>query len=134
MPTAQIDLHGMQVNEIRKTRWGNKEVAVLKRSTREFMNETKLTRAKPESLHESLNALFRSQKLDYFVYLNRGDSGNCPLFYDARGFKDTCSGKLFDTTGREKGKQKNTYLLEIPPHYFKSLDGRVIELVVGQWN
>lgn len=87
---GELDVTDMRVNEIRKTRWNGKEVAVLLRAEQ-----------------------------DYFVYFNTGDSGNCPLFKEPDGFKDTCTSTRFDFHGKQKGSKAQGFTLNSPPHYFK---------------
>jgi len=128
--TVQMQLSGMQSGDIRKVRWKGREVGILKREEMSF-GYTKYIAKLP---HKSLHSGSRSRVFAYFVYYNQGDSGNCPLFYDAKGFKDICSGKRFHSNGREVNNQQNGALIEIPPHYFNSTDnGNIIELVVGKW-
>jgi len=128
--TVQINLLGMQVDEIRKSRWKGREVGILKREKRTY-GHTKYISKLP---HKSLHSGSRSRLFDYFVYINQGDSSNCPLFYNAKGFKDICTGKQFNGVGREVGNQQNGALIKIPPHYFNSVDGIVTELVIGKWD
>ena len=120
-----LDISDMQKGEIRKTRWDDKEVAVLHRNDSISIKNNNL----PKSPSEISNTLFRSQKADYFVYYNHGDSGNCPLFYSANSFKDVCSSKLFDSTGREVKNSEQGYKIKIPPHFF--IDNN---LYFGSWN
>jgi len=93
-----LDLSEMKKNEIRRTQWEGKPVIVLK----------------------------RSDKPQYHVYFNTGDSGNCPLFYASKIFKDTCTGTLYNQGGREINKS-TPKLLSIPPHSF---NGNV--LIIGK--
>jgi len=127
--TVQLNLQGMQPGDIRKTRWQGREVGILKR-IRVGFGHTKYIANLP---HQSLHSGSRSRVSEYFVYYNQGDSGNCPLFYDAEGFKDICSGKRFYSNGREVNNQQNGALIKIPPHYFNSTDDGITELVVGKW-
>lgn len=125
LPLVKMDISIMQKGQIKKTRWGAKEVAVFYRN-RPVSYHTKYIAKLP---NDSLNSGSRSQNPDYFVYVNHGDSGNCPLFYSADTFKDTCTGKIFNSSGREKDNQQQGYKLEIPPHYF---DGESV--LFGQWH
>lgn len=120
-----IDLNGMRDNDIRKIHWNGKEVTIFQRKQRPSLYHTKYLAKIP---HHSLNSGLRSISNKYFVYINQGDSGNCPLFKETDGFKDTCTGTRFDATGREKGKGLQGYRLEIPPHYFQG-----DTLFVGAW-
>ena len=86
----EVDLTGMINNQIRKTRWNGREVIILK--------------GKSAS--------------DYSVYFNTGDSGNCPLFYIAGTFKDTCTGTMYDQHGYEKNTQQPKKL-KGPDYYFQ---------------
>lgn len=85
----ELDLAGMKDNEIRRTQWEGKQVIVLKHPVKPV----------------------------YQVYFNTGDSGNCPLFYSSKTFKDTCTGTLYDQEGRELNKA-SPKLLSSPPHSF----------------
>ena len=111
---VSLDISDMQRGEIRKTRLDHKEVAVLYRK--------QVIGSEINNLHKTSPGIYssesRSRKVDYFVYYNHGDSGNCPLFYSDEIFKDVCSGKLFDDSGREKNNKQHGYKIAIPPHYF----------------
>jgi len=122
---VSFDLKGMLEGDVRKTRWDGKEIAVLKRKGGRNLYHTKYLAKIP---HESLNSGLRSLTKEYFVYFNYGDSGNCPLFKEPDGFKDTCTGTRFDTSGREKDKGMQGSRLEIPPHYFQD-----DKLFLGAW-
>jgi len=121
----EIDLKGMKDNDIKKIVWKGKEVAILQRKGRPTLYHTKYLAKIP---HPSLNSGLRSISNIYFVYFNQGDSGNCPLFKESDGFKDTCTGTRFDTSGREKNKGIQGSRLEIPPHYFQG-----DKLFIGTW-
>ncbi len=121
----EVDLNNMRDNDIRKTVWNGKEVAILQRKGRPILYHTKYLAKIP---HQSLNSGLRSITNKYFVYFNQGDSGNCPLFKEPDGFKDTCTGTRFDTAGREKDKGLQGYRLGIPPHYFQD-----DKLFIGAW-
>ncbi len=88
IPRVELYIADMKQGEIRKTRWNGKEVAVLLRKDN-----------------------------DYFVYINAGNSGNCPLFKEPKGFKDVCTGTRFDFFGKEIGNAEQGYKLKIPPHH-----------------
>lgn len=124
LPLVKMDISKLQKGQIKKTRWGAKEVAVFYRN-HPVTYHTKYIAKLP---HESLSSGSRSQKPDYFVYVNHGDSGNCPLFYSAGTFKDTCTGKIFNSSGREINNKQQGYKLEIPPHYFEAE-----HIYFGQW-
>ena len=113
-----LDISNMQKGEIRKTLLGGKEVAVLYRKKPVSYLNPVTDSAK--LLSETLISASRSQKEDYFVYFNHGDSGNCPLFYSDSTFKDVCSSKLFDTSGREISDPKHGYKIKIPSHHFNN--------------
>ena len=124
LPLVKLNIAAMKKGEIRKAYWRGKEVAVLYRAQPVWYH-TKFIAKLP---HESLNSGSRSRLADYFVYINYGDSGNCPLFYGSGFFKDTCTGKWFDTAGREKNNRQNGAEIEVPPHYF---DGE--NIYYGRW-
>jgi hypothetical protein len=84
----------MKKGEIRKARWKGVEVAVLYRKQSSSNNEK------------------------FFVYLNHGDSGNCPLFYQKNTLKDICTGSLFDVMGKPL-QLSIGYQLEVPSYYFE---------------
>lgn len=114
LKSVELDISGMKKGEIRKSRWDGKEVAVLYRKNPVFHHTKMIAKLS----HGSLNSGSRSIKADYFVYINNGDSGNCPLFYSEDTFKDICTGMLFNSSGREKMNLQQGYNIEIPPHYF----------------
>lgn len=120
-----LDLKDMIKGDVRKIRWGGKEIGILKRKGHHVLRHTKYIAKIP---HQSLNSALRSLTEEYFVYYNQGDSGNCPLFIEGDGFKDTCTATRFDTSGREKGKGLQGFRLAIPPHYFQG-----DKLFVGAW-
>lgn len=130
MTTIILDIKEMKEGEIRKTFWDGKQVAVLHRS-KLAVNEIR-TQINDEALSiETLNPISRSFFPEYFVFINKGDSGNCPLFYRANTLKDICSGSIYNTAGNlvdsENNKKKN-YQIEIPPHVF--LGSRI---TFGHW-
>lgn len=120
-----ISISGMFKGQILKTRWNNKEVAVL---FRQFPERLKTTDLKEENLPPSLDIVTRSKTVEYFVYLNIGDSNNCPLFYSAGEFKDVCSANKFDEAGRPLNGISSNFKIKIPPHYFENQN-----LVIGKW-
>ncbi|MCF6188858.1 MAG: hypothetical protein L3J51_00095 [Cocleimonas sp.] len=122
---VSLDLKGLIKGDVRKARWKGKDIGVLNRKGNRILYHTKYLAKIP---HESVNSGLRSLRKEYFVYYNHGDSGNCPLFKEADGFKDTCSGTRFDTSGREIGKGLQGARLEIPPHYFQG-----DKLFIGVW-
>ncbi len=127
-----IDISDMRKGEIRKARWGTKEVAVL---YRQFSKKIKVpannelsNKSSREKLPPALLAETRSINPDYFVFINTGDSGNCPLYYAKGEFNDTCSKNRFDENGLSITSPQSGYRLAIPPHYFV---GKLIE--IGAW-
>ena len=54
----------------------------------------------------------------YFVYYDLGDSGNCPLYFTGRVFKDTCTGTQYDQTGKPVNNSRADDL-ESPPYFFR---------------
>lgn len=121
--TVKLVLASLRKGNIKKTRWDGKEIAILYRPK----NTNKKTTGK-EQLHPSLNPATRSQKPEYFVYINYGDSQNCPLFYSNNRLKDTCTSTFFDTAGRQINNPQQGFLLEIPPHHINDKT-----LIVGSW-
>ncbi len=88
---VELDVNGMIIGEIRKTQWQGKEVNVLQLENNEF-----------------------------FTYINVGDSGNCPLFKEAQGFKDICTGTRFDFFGRQKDNEAQGFKLITPPNHLEN--------------
>jgi hypothetical protein len=123
---VQLDVSDLQPGQIKKTRWKGKEVAVLRRLSLEKIPP--LHTIFKEDLHKSLDAWSRSQKPEYFVYFNAGDSGNCPLFYSQGKFKDICTANKFDQNGRDIRGDQGGFTIEISPHHF--IDNVV---VFGSW-
>ncbi len=128
--TITLDIKEMKEGEIRKTLWDGKQVSVLYRSYH-IVNKIRSHKDFNASNTETLNPISRSIHPEYFVFINRGDSGNCPLFYRANTLKDICSGKIYNTMGNSVGtenKNKTSYQIEIPPHtIFDS------QIRFGQW-
>lgn len=107
--------------------WNNQRVAVIKRDGPTQMGLIQKTSKAPKASRESIDQHpWRSIDASYFVYVDKGDSGHCPLFYGANTFKDTCSGNRFDMTGRQIGGSR---VLAIPPHYYAQAG----QLVIGRW-
>lgn len=127
LPTVIIDISDMYNGQIRKIRWKNKEIGILRRQFPEKLTKVPIETSK-EALHSTLNNKTRSVKNDYFVYLNIGDSNNCPLFYSGGEFKDVCSSNKFDESGRSISASSQSFKIKIPPHYFN-----VNQLVIGKW-
>ncbi len=96
---TMLDTTEMKKGEIRKTRWNEKEVAVLLKDN-----------------------------LEFFVYINAGDSGNCPLFKEPNGLKDVCTGTRFDFNGVSKGNQSQNIRLIVPPYHLSG-DKIIIGLI-----
>ncbi len=90
LSVVELDIGGMVKGDIRKTQWKGKQVNVLRLDNR------------------------------YFTYVNIGDSGNCPLFKEANGLKDICTGTRFNFYGYQKGNEKQGFMLLIPPNYYKN--------------
>ena len=123
---ASLDISDMRKGQIRRVRWGVKEVAVL---YRQFSIKAKTANeSSKEELHSSLSVETRSIKPEYFVFINHGDSGNCPLYYAKGEFNDTCSKNIFDENGLAINQSQLSYQLKIPPHYF---EGNTIK--IGSW-
>jgi len=124
-PLVSLDISGLRPGEVRKTRWNGKDVAILKRTLTS-------TDAAMSLLPNDANPLkypgLRSIQPDYFVFINQGDSANCPLYYAQNRFKDICSGTLFDTTGRRVKNPGSKNRIQIPPHYFENN-----QLIIGKW-
>ena len=134
-----LDLEDMFKGQIRKVRWNNREVAVLLRQFPDKISNKNLDsnldknfdNNKPDSnnvYHSSIDKQLRSKNVEYFVYFNIGDSGNCPLFYAAGIFKDICSLNTFDETGRSITVNSQQFEIDIPPHYFENGN-----LFIGKW-
>jgi len=98
-PIVSIDISDMFKGQIRKIRWDKKEVAILLRQFPKKLTSISTLTSKNE-LHPVLNKATRSINREYFVYLNTGDSNNCPLYYSGGEFKDVCSSNKFDESGR----------------------------------
>jgi len=96
IPLATIDISNMEINEIRKTRWQGKEVAVLYRGLHDTTEKNK----------------------SYFVFMNIGDSGACPLKFSHDRLTDICTSTQFDLSGKEQGNKQALKQLSIPPHHF----------------
>ena len=124
---VELDISGMKKGEIKKTYWAGRPVAVLYRSypiSEEYQSVLKAE-------FKTLNPAYRSIQREYFVFMDKGDSGNCPLFYRADVFKDTCTGNTFNNTGRMIGKRienQQNYEIKIPPHHFSDS-----QIVFGSW-
>jgi len=70
-----------------------------------------------------------AQQNAYFVFYDMGDSGNCPLFFNGRILKDTCTGTQYNQLGEPIG-QSRADDLESPPHYFLAIRKK---LFIGTW-
>ncbi len=127
---VSIDISDMRKGEVRRVRWGVQEAAVLYRqfSKKAANNDQISKKSSKDTLHASLTAQTRSIKPDYFVFINHGDSRNCPLYYAKGEFNDTCSKNIFDENGLPVFPTQVSYQLEIPPHYFEE---NLIK--VGSW-
>ncbi len=89
LSVVELDVSGMIKGELRKVQWKGREVNALR---------------------------LENNKL--FIYINAGDSGNCPLFKEANGFKDICTGTRFDFSGKQKGNEEHGFKLIVPPNYY----------------
>jgi len=123
--TVSLSVEDMQAGQIKKIRWNKLEIAVLKRQYSDELTSLKV-QTNDKTLHHSIDARMRSLKKAYFVYINRGDSNNCPLFYRAGIFTDTCTSSTYDESGRAKTNTSKN--LEVPPHFFHGSD-----LHIGKW-
>ena len=112
-------------------RWNNQRVGILKRTDANQLALIKQASVAPESKDNINSHPWRSLDPRFFVYLDVGDSGHCPLYFQNEAgeasFKDTCSSNWFDSQGRFKSD--GTAGLEIPPHYYSDTD----QLVIGRW-
>ena len=107
--------------------WNNLRIGVVKRDGMSQMGLIQATSKAPQANAESVDQHpWRSTDVSYFVYIDRGDSGHCPLFFDDKTFKDACSGNRFDLTGRQIGGSRT---LSIPPYYYAQAG----QLVIGRW-
>ncbi|PID46922.1 MAG: hypothetical protein CSB47_01705 [Proteobacteria bacterium] len=107
--------------------WNGQRVGVIKRDGESQLGLIQSTGKSPEINQASVESHpWRSVDASYFVYIDRGDSGHCPLFFNGKVLKDTCSGNRFDLTGRRVG---GTQMLAVPPHYFAQAG----QLVIGRW-
>jgi len=76
---------------------------------------------------KSVSILHRNDATNtpYFVYYNLGDSGNCPLFFNGKILKDTCTGTQYNQRGEAINKGRTDDLTS-PPHYFIAKQQKVI--------
>jgi len=76
---------------------------------------------------KSVSILHRNDAVNtpYFVYYNLGDSGNCPLFFNGKVLKDTCTGTQYNQMGETLNKGRTDDLAS-PPHYFILKQQKVI--------
>lgn len=76
---------------------------------------------------KSVSILHRNDAANtpYFVYYNVGDSGNCPLFFNGKVLKDTCTGTQYNQMGETINKGRSDDLSS-PPHYFIARQQKVI--------
>ncbi len=86
---VKLDLADMGLNQAKKAVWGGQSIIILK--------------------------ILGNGQPAYKVFYNHGDSGSCPLFYSAEGLKDTCSGTLYDQTGKSLIKNSGKHL-DSPPY------------------
>ncbi len=64
----------------------------------------------------------------FFVFYDLGDSGNCPLFFNGKILKDTCTGTQYDQTGSPI-ERNNKNSLDSPPHFISKQN----KLIIGSW-
>ena len=129
---ATLDLSSLFAGNTTVIRWNNQRVGVLKRSDTNQLALIKQASSAPEANAKAVDGhLWRSLDPRYFVYLDVGDSGHCPLFFQNNdgevSFKDTCSSNWFDSQGRFKSD--GTAGLKIPPYHYSDTD----QLVIGRW-
>jgi len=100
--------------------WAGKPVAILKR----------INPSQDFTAGEPLNSEWRSVKAEYFVFYNVVGAAQCPLYLNPDGerLKDTCTGIMFDTTGKRIKASGDS--LQIPPHYFDDVKNSI---VIGEW-
>jgi hypothetical protein len=65
------------------------------------------------------------QQNTYFIFYDLGDSGNCPLFFNGKTLKDTCTGTQYDQMGKPV-KQGRGNELKSPPHYFLANQSKLV--------
>ncbi len=129
-PIIVVDLARLEKGKALSVRWKGKEVSILRRKKSLPLHNAKYVAKIP---HTSLNSGLRSLTPDYFVYMNHGDSNNCPLFVEADGLKDVCTSTKFDTTGRAKGNEQQGFHLKIPPHHFNLFSDNPSTVTIGTW-
>lgn len=119
--TVTVSLESLHSGKVLLTRWSGRSVAILKR----------ISPPKNFIAGEPLNSQWRSVRAEYFIFYNTVGIAQCPLYLmpDGKQLKDTCTGILYDTTG--KRVTGSGVLLEIPPYYFS--DGNMNTVVIGQW-
>jgi len=122
-----LKLAQVTAREATHVMWNGQRVGVIKREGASQMQLLSATSQKAMTNEAALDQHpWRSLDVSYFVYLDKGDSGHCPLFFNGSVFKDTCTGTRFDLAGRQMG---GAQLLAIPPHYYAQAG----QLVVGRW-
>lgn len=116
----EVALESLFSGKMMYVQWSGKSVAIVKRIN------------PPEAFAtgEPLNPEWRSVRADYFIFYNAVGVAQCPLylFPDGERLKDTCTGILYDLSGKRIEGQGES--LQIPPHYFVN-DNKV---VIGQWD
>lgn len=126
--TQEVNLADLFPGKIQFTQWNGKPVAILRRAEAPsgFVADTSDTK-KDVPL---LDPQWRSARPEYFVFYNAAGAAQCPLYLVPGGtrLKDTCSGVVYDTSGRRVKGQGEA--LRIPPHYF--LDEK--HLLIGKWH
>jgi hypothetical protein len=117
--TVKVLVSSLFAGKMKHTQWAGKSVGILKRIN------------PPANFiaGEPLNSEWRSVKAEYFVFYNKVGVAQCPLYLmsDGQQLKDTCTGILYDTTGKRVTGSGS--LLEIPPYYFDE----DATLVIGEW-
>ncbi|MCK5901550.1 MAG: hypothetical protein KAG28_00250 [Cocleimonas sp.] len=93
-----FSLQQLAVGEISRVIWEGKSISILHRN-RALKNTDPSSR--------------------YFVFYNRGDSGYCPLFFNGKVLKDTCTGTQYNQKGEPINTNKDGDLAS-PPYYFSS--------------
>jgi len=129
---VSVDLSNLFSGANTIVRWNNQRIGILKRSDPSQLALVKQTSKKPQATPNEINAHpWRSLDPRYFVYVDVGDSGHCPLFIENKeavvSFKDTCTANWFDSQGRFKSD--GTAGLKIPPHHFSDDN----QLLIGRW-
>ena len=123
----KVALDDMRQGSMKRVLFQGQDIAILYRFDIEPVTNEIVTDTKKET--QQLNEVWRSIKVDYFVFINAAGATRCPLHLsaDAQVLKDICSGVTYDTTGRNK--RGGIERLIIPPHYFDDVG----VLFLGAW-